>query len=105
MLNQMTSRSSFWPQRPIKGDPDLPIRQSPPTADRSVLTLKEIRDMVADMLEDQRRWLQYEGKSPSRLPIIEIADGTEGVAVPLDPAGDRAPLRQARRELNFRSAI
>jgi alpha-galactosidase len=89
MLNQMNvSVQLLAAEAAIKGDPELlfaAVAADPLTA--AVLTLKEIRDMVADMLEDQRKWLpQYEGKSLARLPLIDTPAGTEGVAVPLDPA-------------------
>ena len=49
----------------LKGDPELlfaAVAMDPLTS--AVLTLKEIRDMVIDMLEAQREWLpQYEGKT------------------------------------------
>lgn len=71
-----------------KGDPELvfaAMAMDPLTS--AVLTLKEIRDMVNEMLEDQREWLpQFEGKALKNVEIISTPPGTEGVPVPLDPA-------------------
>jgi alpha-galactosidase len=53
----------------------------------AVLTLKETRDMVIEMLEAEKQWLpQFEGVSLKPLPAISIPKGTVGVPVPLDPA-------------------
>ncbi|OPZ04693.1 MAG: hypothetical protein BWZ10_03134 [candidate division BRC1 bacterium ADurb.BinA364] len=53
----------------------------------SVLTLKEIREMVGEMLEAERRWLpQFEGKALRAAPEIVVPEGTRGVDVPMDPA-------------------
>ena len=72
----------------MTGDPELlfaAVAADPLTS--AVLTLKEIRDMCIEMLEDQRRWLpQYEGKTLRKVDIISIPEGTTGVPVPLDPA-------------------
>ena len=89
MLNQMdVSVQLLAAEAALKGDPELlfaAVAADPLTS--AVLTLKEIRDMVAEMLEDQRPWLpQYEGKSLRTLDIIPTPAGLEGVAVPLDPA-------------------
>jgi alpha-galactosidase len=51
------------------------------------LTLREIRDMAADMLEAERAWLpQFEGKSVRRLPLISIPKDVQRAPVPIDPA-------------------
>jgi alpha-galactosidase len=89
MLNQMdVSVQLLAAEAALTGDPELlfaAVAADPLTS--AVLTLKEIRDMVAEMLEDQRQWLpQYEGKSLRTLDIIPTPAGLEGVAVPLDPA-------------------
>jgi len=89
MLNQMdVSVQLLAAEAAIKGDPELlfaAVAADPLTS--AVLTLKEIRDMVVEMLEEQRQWLpQYEGKSLRTLAIIPTPAGLEGVAVPLDPA-------------------
>jgi alpha-galactosidase len=53
----------------------------------SVLTLKEIRDMVSEMLEAQRQWLpQFEGRSVRPTPTIDVPKDVKRVDVPLDPA-------------------
>ena len=89
MLNQMdVSVQLLAAEAALTGDPELlfaAVAADPLTS--AVLTLKEIRDMVAEMLEDQRPWLpQYAGKSLRTLDIIPTPAGLEGVAVPLDPA-------------------
>lgn len=89
MLNQMNvSVQLLAAEAAIKGDPELlfaAVAADPLTS--AVLTLKEIRDMTADMLEDQCQWLpQYEGKSLRRTRIIETPKELQGVPVPLDPA-------------------
>lgn len=72
----------------LTGDPELAvaaIAMDPLTS--SVLTLKEIRDMTADMFEGQAKYLPQFGKrKPRRLPLVQIPAGTTGVDVPLDPA-------------------
>jgi alpha-galactosidase len=53
----------------------------------SVLTLREIREMVSEMLEAQRQWLpQFAGRSVRPTPAIEIPADVKPVEVPLDPA-------------------
>lgn len=53
----------------------------------AVLTLKEIRDMTAELLEAQRDWLpQFAGKTVRPTPTISIPPGVKRVEVPLDPA-------------------
>jgi len=53
----------------------------------AVCTLKEIRDMCAEMLEAQRRWLPgFEGKTIRPTPTISIPPNCKPVDVPLDPA-------------------
>ena len=53
----------------------------------AVLTLKEIRDMCAEMLEAERAWLpQFAGKGIRPTPTINIPPGCRPVDVPLDPA-------------------
>ncbi len=75
-------------QAAIEGDPELlmqAVALDPLTA--SVLTLKEIREMVGEMLEAERRWLpQFEGKALRAAPEIVVPEGTRGVDVPMDPA-------------------
>jgi len=53
----------------------------------AVCTLKDVRDMCAEMLEAQRQWLpQFEGRSIRTTPTISIPPGCKPVDVPLDPA-------------------
>lgn len=53
----------------------------------AVLTLKEIREMVGEMLEAQRQWLpQFEGKTIRPTPTISIPKDIKRAEVPVDPA-------------------
>jgi len=53
----------------------------------AVCTLKEVRDMCAEMLEGQRAWLpQFAGKRIAPKPTISIPPDCSPVEVPLDPA-------------------
>jgi len=53
----------------------------------SVLTLREIRDMVADMFEAEAQWLpDFKGKTLRRTASITIPAGTVPADVPVDPA-------------------
>jgi alpha-galactosidase len=52
-----------------------------------VLTLKDIRDMAAEMLEAEKKWMpQFEGKSIRTTPTISIPKDVKRVDVPVDPA-------------------
>lgn len=70
------------------GDPEAVVHacaMDPLTG--AVLTLKEIRDMVADMLEAEKQWLpQFEGKQVRKTPIISIPKDVKRAEVPIDPA-------------------
>ena len=70
------------------GDPETVVQAcalDPLTG--AVLTLKEIRDMVAEMLEAEKQWLpQFEGKKVRRTPIISIPKDVKRADVPIDPA-------------------
>jgi alpha-galactosidase len=79
----------------ITGDPEHIVHAcalDPLTA--AVLTLKEIREMAADMLEAEKQWLpQFAGKSkiPVRgtirpTPTISIPKDVQRAHVPIDPA-------------------
>lgn len=72
----------------ITGDPDLVVAAcalDPLTS--ACLTLKETRDMAAEMLEAEREWLpQFAGKAVAPAPIIPTPPGTAHAQVPLDPA-------------------
>lgn len=58
-----------------------------PLTAASRLSLREIRDMAADMLEAQRAYLpQFSGKSIRRTPVINIPADTVRARVPVDPA-------------------
>ena len=53
----------------------------------AVCTLKDIRDMCAEMLEAERKWLpQFAGMAIRPTPTISIPPGCKPVDVPLDPA-------------------
>ncbi|HVP19316.1 MAG TPA: alpha-glucosidase/alpha-galactosidase, partial [Spirochaetia bacterium] len=53
----------------------------------SVLTLREIRDMVIEMFEGEEKYLpRFTGKRPRKIHAVGIPEGTRGVEVPLDPA-------------------
>jgi alpha-galactosidase len=51
------------------------------------LTLKEIREMVTEMLEAEAEWLpQFGGRKPKSTPTIIIPQDVKRAAVPVDPA-------------------
>ena len=53
----------------------------------AVLTLKEIRDMVAEMMEAEKQWLpQFAGKELRPTPTISIGKDVKRAVVPVDPA-------------------
>jgi len=72
----------------FSGDPELVMQAvalDPLTA--AVLTLKEIRDMVAEMLEAERKYLpQFANRNLRSVPTISIPPNVERQEVPLDPA-------------------
>jgi alpha-galactosidase len=72
----------------LTGDPELTfwaIAMDPLTA--AVLTLKEIRDMTAEMFEAEAEWLpQFVGKKLRGLDHITVPEGTVPAPVPVDPA-------------------
>jgi alpha-galactosidase len=82
LVQGLTVEASF------AGDPELVMQAvalDPLTA--SVLTLKEIRDMVAEMLKAEARWLpQFAGKKLRPVPTIKIPKDVKRQEVPLDPA-------------------
>jgi alpha-galactosidase len=69
-------------------DPELIVQAvalDPLTA--AVLTLKEIREMVSEMLEAQRQYLpQFAGKKVRAVPSISIPKDVKRQDVPVDPA-------------------
>lgn len=72
----------------MEGDPEkavLACALDPLTS--AVLTLKETRDMVAEMLEAEKQWLpQFEGKTVKPTPTISIPVDVKRADVPIDPA-------------------
>jgi alpha-galactosidase len=72
----------------VTGDPELAMAAcaaDPLTS--ACLTLKEIRDMTAEMLEAEKQWLpQFAGKTLRPAPAVETPPGTPHADVPLDPA-------------------
>jgi alpha-galactosidase len=72
----------------LAGDPERVVQavaMDPLTG--AVSTLKEARDMCAEMLEAQRRWLpKFAGKAIAPKPTIVIPPDCQPVDVPLDPA-------------------
>jgi len=82
LVQGLTVEASFT------GDPELvmnAVAMDPLTA--SVLTLCEIRDMVAEMLEAEAKHLpQFVGKTLRRVPAISIPNNVKRAEVPLDPA-------------------
>ena len=72
----------------ISGDPELAMAAcalDPLTS--ACLTLKETREMVAEMLEAEAQWLpQFAGKSLRETPLIPTPPGTKHAEAPLDPA-------------------
>jgi alpha-galactosidase len=72
----------------VDGDPEALVHAcalDPLTS--AVLTLREIREMAAEMLDAQREWLpQFAGQRIRTLPSIPIPEGTRRAEVPLDPS-------------------
>jgi alpha-galactosidase len=72
----------------ISGDPELIVHacaMDPLTG--AVLSLKEIRDMVSEMLEAEKQWLpQFAGKTLRPTPTISIPKDVKRADVPIDPA-------------------
>jgi alpha-galactosidase len=70
------------------GDPEMLVQAcalDPLTS--AVLTLKEIRDMVSELLEAQRHWLpQFAGRTVRATPTINIPADVVRAEVPIDPA-------------------
>jgi alpha-galactosidase len=70
------------------GDPELvmnAVALDPLTS--AVLTLQEIRDMVAEMLEVEKRYLpQFAGKTLRPVKAISVPKDVKRAEVPLDPA-------------------
>jgi alpha-galactosidase len=72
----------------FSGDPEAIVQAvalDPLSA--AVLTLKEIREMTAEMLEAQRHWLpQFAGRAVRPVPAIAIPKNVARQPVPVDPA-------------------
>jgi len=72
----------------LTGDPEYAMHAvalDPLTS--ACCTLKEARDMTAEMLEAEEKWLPvFEGRSLRPAPEIVIPEGTSPVEAPLDPA-------------------
>lgn len=70
------------------GDPETVVQAlalDPLTS--SVLTLREIREMVTEMLDAQREWLpQFGDRRPRPTPTIHIPADVRRAEVPIDPA-------------------
>ncbi len=82
LVQGLTVEASF------AGDPELvmqAIAMDPLTA--AVLTLADIRNMTAEMLEAERKYLpQFAGKALKPVPLISIPPQVKRQEVPLDPA-------------------
>jgi alpha-galactosidase len=82
LVQGLTVEASFT------GDPEMVMQAvalDPLTA--AVLTLKEIRDMTAELLEAERKYLpQFAGKKLRPVPAISIPPQVVRQDVPLDPA-------------------
>ena len=63
----------------------------------AVCTLKEIREMVTEMLDAEREWLpQFGNRRSAPTPTIHIPQDVKRVEVPIDPAlADIRPVRRA----------
>jgi len=72
----------------LSGDPERVVQAcalDPLTGAK--LTLKEIREMTAEMLEAESQWLpQFAGKMPRPTPVISIPKDVKHANVPIDPA-------------------
>jgi alpha-galactosidase len=72
----------------INGDTEALVQAislDPLTA--AVCTLKEIRDMTAEMLEAERRWLpQFKGKKVTPKPAVHIPANVKAIELAQDPA-------------------
>jgi alpha-galactosidase len=75
-------------QATLSGNPEYimhAIAMDPLTS--AVCTLKEIREMVAEMLGAQREWLpQFTETGLRSVPLIDIPENITPIDVPLDPA-------------------
>jgi alpha-galactosidase len=72
----------------LSGDPERVVQAlalDPLTS--AVCTLREVREMAAELLAAEAQWLpQFAGKAPRPTPAIPVPAGVKPVEVPLDPA-------------------
>ena len=72
----------------LTGNPELAMQAialDPLTS--AVCTLREVRDMVREMLDAEKQWLpEFKGRDLPERPKVEIPADVEAVDVPLDPA-------------------
>ncbi len=72
----------------LSGDPEMVMQAcalDPLTS--GCCTLAEIREMTAEMLKAEKKWLpQFAGKKLKPTPVINIPKSTQPAPVPLDPA-------------------
>jgi len=72
----------------LSGDPELVVQAmavDPLTS--ACCTLREVREMAAEMLEAEREWLpQFQGRQLRPTPKISVPKGVKRAEVPLDPA-------------------
>jgi alpha-galactosidase len=72
----------------LTGNPDYAMQAialDPLTC--TVCTLKEVREMTAEMIKAQRQWLpQFEGKTLKPTPTVVIPEKIQPVEAPVDPA-------------------
>ncbi len=75
-------------QGSLSGDPELimqAIAMDPLTS--ACCTLREARELAAEMLEAEKQWLpQFEGKKLRPTPKIDVPKDVKRAAVPVDPA-------------------
>ena len=88
-LNQSNvSVQTLTGEAALSGDPETvmqAIAMDPLTS--ACCTLKEVREMTAEMLKAQRRWLpQFKGKRLAAAPEIKVSKKLKRVEVPVDPA-------------------
>jgi len=75
-------------QAALTSDPEMVVQAAAldPLAS-SVCTLKEIREMVTEMLDAEARWLpNFKGKRPKAVPTISIPKDVVPADAPIDPA-------------------
>ncbi|MDP6778153.1 MAG: alpha-galactosidase [Candidatus Latescibacteria bacterium] len=88
-LNQSNvTVQSLTGEAALTGDPEhvmQAIAMDPLTS--ACCTLREVREMTAEMLKAQRKWLpQFKGKKLAIAPEIKVPKNVKRVEVPVDPA-------------------